>query len=489
MDDVAVGKKLGLNYDLVLAEECANFYVLEDLVNNLTERRHWGANGRLTGPRYPKEFMSDSRVELLAYSALKTMDTLQERIAKEVVHYLSIACGGELRHIRRHLRGGPKYTHTCKHKCGPKCCAHDCNIWDCASAVPVTAEAYGDLVQTCMRCYHLHWTEDSEHCLPCPECNAESGSECLSYTDGLVNGGPSVDFNSPSDCSCVCGHSHEKNCSDGHRGCTVQFCCGHTCDAQTPESRCWTLTKIKSQVSPRVQKYLDEVWSTNHSRRGDRNFGWEVWQRMSKRTLAQWMYECAESFEMPVWGASFGGKKWAIAARLAADYLSGVITSQTFLDRCWSLQHNGGCIFNKFYPNLKHLMVVLEVQSQNDYVVLASVHCSGYVRGLWYDTQEMLAKQTGDWSFREKLELARQEYEAQMSAARRKWYIMRQWGAWPVQFVVEGKKKGCECCARYLYCYSLEQKPCAGGKGAGHENPECEQYNFYQQWLKGAMAN
>jgi hypothetical protein len=68
---------------------------------------------------------------------------------------------------------------------------------------------------------------------------------------------------------------------------------------------------------------------------------------------------------------SVGGHMWATAARLARDYYAGVLNTQTFIDRCWSLQHNNGSLFNKIYRT-DHLNSVLEWQAQEQYDLLVS---------------------------------------------------------------------------------------------------------------------
>lgn len=54
-----------------------------------------------------------------------------------------------------------------------------------------------------------------------------------------------------------------------------------------------------------------------------------------------------EAFELPVWGPSVGGPKWAQIARAALGFLTGDLTHSVFVDHAFDLQHNGGRVFDK----------------------------------------------------------------------------------------------------------------------------------------------
>src|SRR6266542_923599 len=66
-----------------------------------------------------------------------------------------------------------------------------------------------------------------------------------------------------------------------------------------------------------------------------------------------------------------GGLKWATCAAVAGDYLSGTLSRTSFIDRCWTLEHNGGSAFNKIYlwasAHRHHLRNVLDTQEQEPY--------------------------------------------------------------------------------------------------------------------------
>lgn len=60
------------------------------------------------------------------------------------------------------------------------------------------------------------------------------------------------------------------------------------------------------------------------------------------------MLELAAIFEKMRDG-SVGGPKWAQAARICHSRLVGEMDARTFVDRCFSLQHNNGSLFNKWF--------------------------------------------------------------------------------------------------------------------------------------------
>jgi hypothetical protein len=200
--------------------------------------------------------------------------------------------------------------------------------------------------------------------------------------------------NEPLPCGCTCAHKHKAKCKDKLKSCTADYCCAHKC---TLSNGCVT-RKDKFEVSPRINKYLQKWGGGDQTR----SAGWNDWWQLAHGDLATWMAECAEAFFSECWGGGgFGGPKWGTAAALVADYLNGVVTTRLFLDRCWSLQHNGGCIFNKFYVmhtktinghNVHTLMHVLDQQSKDKYNHLCEQFASDYVAELWWEHQRATGK-------------------------------------------------------------------------------------------------
>jgi hypothetical protein len=100
---------------------------------------------------------------------------------------------------------------------------------------------------------------------------------------------------------------------------------------------------------------------------------WRIWTRMRaiNELSVGWLSECADVFVDVNWphrGSrySVGGPAWSTASRVVYDYYTKTIKPRTFLDRCFTLQHNNDYIFDKVYK-VKGMNEVLEVQESGDY--------------------------------------------------------------------------------------------------------------------------
>ena len=51
--------------------------------------------------------------------------------------------------------------------------------------------------------------------------------------------------------------------------------------------------------------------------------------------------------EVEAWEEGYGGPAWAVGARVLCSREKGKLDAKTFVDRCFSLQHNNGSMFNK----------------------------------------------------------------------------------------------------------------------------------------------
>jgi cyclophilin family peptidyl-prolyl cis-trans isomerase len=79
-------------------------------------------------------------------------------------------------------------------------------------------------------------------------------------------------------------------------------------------------------------------------------------------------------------GAEYGGEAWAPVAHLMAQYCDGTIGDRLFIDQCFTLEHNNGCLFDKFYDTWD-MPATLAAQAEGDVTEL-SKHASAEVRGL-----------------------------------------------------------------------------------------------------------
>ncbi len=253
------GTKAGLDLKLNLAQSCADFFILERLYNELYP---WDV--RYPRGMFPVRFGSDSRTEFRAYTVKSYLENLEANLARQFAKYLSLACGGELRHF-----------------------------------------------------------------------SYKATNEKL--------------------------------------------------------------------LTPRVLKYLTKLHGVP---RELRVIGWRTWNQLSKRNPGVWLEDAAKVFNNGAWVGGYGGPKWGTAAGITAAYYNRQLSPRAYVNLCFSLEHNGGCIFNKFYrtpdltvkhgnslsdvyPHMKNrddllrcIKWVLEVQAVNAYDELAE-WCSINVYMLW----------------------------------------------------------------------------------------------------------
>lgn len=88
----------------------------------------------------------------------------------------------------------------------------------------------------------------------------------------------------------------------------------------------------------------------------------------------------AEAFAGP--GAEFGGDAWTPIAVLLRRYLCHRLPQGVFIDQCFTLQHNNGCVFDKCF-DVTDVAAVLDAQAAGDLATLAR-HASAAVRAAWH---------------------------------------------------------------------------------------------------------
>lgn len=80
----------------------------------------------------------------------------------------------------------------------------------------------------------------------------------------------------------------------------------------------------------------------------ERNDAWAEWANVRAAAGTAALTDAAALFiEMADDTCSYGGKPWANAATLLRDRLTGRITPRQWVDRVFTLQHNGGALLNK----------------------------------------------------------------------------------------------------------------------------------------------
>jgi cyclophilin family peptidyl-prolyl cis-trans isomerase len=79
-------------------------------------------------------------------------------------------------------------------------------------------------------------------------------------------------------------------------------------------------------------------------------------------------------------GVEFGGAAWHPIVEMMVRYVTGQIPDRVFVDQCFTLEHNNGSVFDKFYC-VQDMRAVLDAQAGTDVDKLAH-HASSAVRGL-----------------------------------------------------------------------------------------------------------
>jgi hypothetical protein len=78
------------------------------------------------------------------------------------------------------------------------------------------------------------------------------------------------------------------------------------------------------------------------SRRGS----WKAFVGIVNNKGVQPLFDAVDLFE-EFGGGSYGGTKWALIAKVTAKRLAGQMPAWMFVDRLFTLEHNGGCCLNK----------------------------------------------------------------------------------------------------------------------------------------------
>jgi hypothetical protein len=81
---------------------------------------------------------------------------------------------------------------------------------------------------------------------------------------------------------------------------------------------------------------------------GSRGDAWDYWLAMAdvidRKTL---IADAVEVFAADGWSSAYGGEAWRVCAQTLLDRETGKLDPRTFVDRVFSLQHNGGSLLNK----------------------------------------------------------------------------------------------------------------------------------------------
>lgn len=77
-----------------------------------------------------------------------------------------------------------------------------------------------------------------------------------------------------------------------------------------------------------------------------RESAWDKFVGIVERKGAETLFE-ADSLFREFGNGAYGGERWGAAAKVVGQYLAGTMPAWLFVDRVFTLEHNGGCFLNK----------------------------------------------------------------------------------------------------------------------------------------------
>jgi hypothetical protein len=113
----------------------------------------------------------------------------------------------------------------------------------------------------------------------------------------------------------------------------------------------------------------------------DRGTAWMVWGVIRRAWGIDALHLAEETFDLPGWRGAFGGDAWRSIAKVLRCYLEGRMNDRIFVDRCFSMEHNSGCVFNKLYC-VRGVPTVLSAHGNDEYDTLLSF-ASEEAKCLW----------------------------------------------------------------------------------------------------------
>lgn len=250
----------------------------------------------------------------------KMLHDVETYLAKQFAAYLDMACGGELRLLPVQHDGEEE--------------GYDCEGEFCGTGGEECFNCGGFFHFDCNLCHNL-------------KCEVNKPKSFAATVD-LFH---CIEWNGTPD-------GNECNCHD-----------------QADDEASW-----RYDVRPELLEFFDAL---PYGEPMSRSTGWEAWLQFREQygnEAIKWM---AQALDNGHWNSSCGGPKWAAAARLLYDYLEGNISPRVMVNMAWSMEHNGGCIFNKVFmvegdyestddvwvtiEKAPALMKVLQTQANNDY--------------------------------------------------------------------------------------------------------------------------
>ena len=367
----SVAKELGLDPYLDLSQACADFYILERLYvdsHDLASRYDVEAGKTRMDLRLPMDNGRDTRAERLAIAIARTRESLNRELSRQLLTYMVMAVGGELRHASSQAwrvkltRGTPK-------RLWPRSPRH--RGW---AEFPIYASYY----RSGERLSKKDTSKLGLDTVSCAACVEHVRAVDTHQKDSIVPCNRKVWYASPkgNEKYRVLPSTHANpNCPSFEWWCTTHNI------IPTKETRIpW------KPETERLRNYSGVILGSEH-----RGLAWREWLKTYTTYGVPLLRDCEDVFRKWKWSNSYGGRTWATATHIAAEVASGKMREDAFLDRVWTLQHNGGNLFNKFYRHgLDRLATVLDTQAEDkeDYSKLIK-YASRYTQELWREAKSL----------------------------------------------------------------------------------------------------
>jgi hypothetical protein len=162
-----------------------------------------------------------------------------------------------------------------------------------------------------------------------------------------------------------------------------------------------TSKAVQSLAGVHFSAFLDEI--KNLSECGAVKYFMEYPPVLNCRQFIQGMKSI---FNLNKWAPNYGGKPWGTIAECAHRFLIGETTLEMLVDTAYTLEHNGGCMYNKgmMYRNPeydKKMLMILDCQRAGQMVNLVlDPHTWAYASSVWLRelTTKVAAMYPGEFS-------------------------------------------------------------------------------------------
>src|ERR1700746_676910 len=104
--------------------------------------------------------------------------------------------------------------------------------------------------------------------------------------------------------------------------------------------------RLVERLAPQFLAYAISAVGGDSTPPPSRDKAWDKFVKVVQKKGPEVLFD-ADTLFREFGGGSYGGEKWGNAAKVVGKYLDGSMPDWLFVDRVFTLQHNGGCFLNK----------------------------------------------------------------------------------------------------------------------------------------------